>query len=184
MDENKLIAQIKTGNKLAFKQLFDNYYETLCLYLVNFTNNKQAAENLIQIVFINFWNKRSSIEINSSVKNYLRKMAYREFLMDLRKNKKEASILETLKYDALIEANVPTEEELANKNERLLFIISQLPDRCQEVLILKMDGMKYKDIAEKLEISTKTVESQIRIAFNKIRKEFKNELFLFLTILE
>lgn len=184
MDENNIIAQIKEGNTLAFKQLFDNLYEALCYYLMNFTNDKSSAEDIAQVVFVDFWNKRQSIEIHSSIKSYLYKMAYHQFLMELRKKKKETTILEQLKYDALQNTELPTETELENKSRRLLQIIEQLPERCQAVLKLKMEGLKYKDIAETLNISVKTVESQMRIAFIKIREDYKDDLILLLLMMD
>ena len=180
MDENNLIAQIKEGNTLAFKQLFDALYGSLCYYLINFTNDKSSAEEIAQIVFVDFWHKRKTIAIHSSLKSYLYKMAYNTFLMELRKKNKEATVIEQLKYEALQDIDLPTEAELEKKHDRLQHIISQLPKRCQAILKLKMEGLKYKDIAEALDISIKTVESQMRIAFTKIRDEYKDDFVLFL----
>ena len=180
MDETSLIAQIKEGNTLAFKQLFDSLYGALCYYLMNFTNDKASAEDIAQIVFVEFWDKRKTIEIHSSLKSYLYKMAYNKFLMELRKKNKEATVIEQLKHEALQDIDLPTEAELENKSQRLQHIISQLPKRCQDILKLKMDGLKYKEIAETLDISIKTVESQMRIAFTKIRDDYKDDFVLFL----
>ncbi|MEZ4792771.1 MAG: RNA polymerase sigma-70 factor [Gelidibacter sp.] len=184
MDENTLIAQIKEGNALAFRQFFDSHYRPLCFYLLNFTHDKDDAEDMAQMVFLDFWNKREQIEIHSSLKSYLFKMAYHEFLMVLRKKNIEASILEQLKYEALQSIEIPTEEELEHKSRRLHKIIEQLPDRCRAVLKLKMEGLKYKDIADSLNLSIKTVESQMRIAFIKIRDNYKDDLVLFLLMME
>lgn len=184
MDDNRLIAQIKEDNTLAFKQFFDRHYRPLCSYMINFTKDNHAAEDLTQMVFVDFWNKRQSIEIRSSVKSYLYKMAYNQFLTSLRHKKKEATVLEQLKYEALQTIAVPTEAELEQKNQRLWRVIEQLPDRCQEVLRLKMEGLKYKDIANTLGLSVKTVESQMRVAFIKIREDYKDDLLLFLLVME
>lgn len=182
MDDSSLIIQIKKGNKLAFKQIFDSYYRPLCYYLMNFTNDKDLAEEMAQLVFVDLWNKREAINIHSSVKKYLYKMAYNQFLDSLRRNKKEASILEQLKYEALQEITPPSEEDLQQKSERLWRIIEQLPERCQEVVRLKMEGLKYKEISVALGVSVKTVESQMRVAFIKIRKDYKDDLLLFLLL--
>lgn len=184
MDDHSLIVQIKKGNTLAFKQLFDRHYHQLCYYLINFTNDKDAAEDMAQLVFVDFWNKKDTITVHSSVKSYLYKMAYHQFLDSLRQKKKEATVLEQLKYEALQTISTPTEAELEQKSQRLWRVIARLPDRCQEVLKLKMEGLKYKDIAEILGISVKTVESQMRVAFIKIREDYKEDLLLFLLVME
>ncbi|EGV42057.2 RNA polymerase sigma-70 factor [Bizionia argentinensis JUB59] len=184
MDETLIINQIKAGNKIAFKQLFDMHYAAICLYLVNFTKNRPAAEDMAQMVFIDLWNKRESIIIHTALKSYLYKMAYNHFLMSLRKKNKEATLLEQLKYEALQTIEAPTELELENKAKRLQAIIAQLPERCQEILKLKMAGLKYKEIAERLDLSIKTVESQMRIAFIKIRENYKDDIMLFLLLMD
>lgn len=182
MDDSSLIIQTKKGNRLAFKQLFDAYYRHLCYYLINFTNDKDLAEEMAQLVFVDLWNKRETINIHSSVKSYLYKMGYNQFLDSLRRHKKEASILEQLKYEALQVVTTPSEDELEQKSERLWRIIEQLPERCQEVVRLKMEGLKYKEISLALGVSVKTVESQMRVAFIKIRKDYKDDLLLFLLL--
>lgn len=184
MEDHSLIVQIKKGNTLAFKQLFDRHYPPLCYYLNSFTNDMDAAEDIAQLVFVDFWNKRDAITIHSSLKSYLYKMAYHQFLDGLRKKKKETTLLEQLKYEALQTISTPTEAELEQKSERLWRVISRLPERCQEVLRLKMEGLKYKDIAENLGISVKTVESQMRVAFIKIREDYKEDLLLFVLMTE
>ena len=184
MDDTSLIAQIKEGNTLAFKQFFDSHYRPLCFYLINFTNDNPAAEDLAQLVFVDFWNKRDTIEIHSSVKSYLYKMAYNQFLTSLRQKKKEASILEQLKYEALQTITVPTEAELEQKTQRLWRVIEKLPERCQEIVRLKMEGLKYREIADTLGLSVKTVESQMRVAFIEIREDYKEDLLLFLLVME
>ena len=184
MDDINLIAQIKEGNTLAFKQFFDSYYAPLCAYLLNFTKDNHASEDMAQLVFVDFWNKRGTIEIRSSVKSYLYKMAYNQFLTSLRQQKKEASVLEQLKYEALQTITMPTEAELEQKKQRLWRVIEQLPERCQEIVKLKMEGLKYREIADALGLSIKTVESQMRVAFIKIREDYKEDLLLFLLMMD
>jgi RNA polymerase sigma-70 factor (ECF subfamily) len=155
----------------------------LCLYLLNFTNDKSTAEEIAQLVFVDFWNKRNSIEVRASIKSYLHKMAYNQFLMEMRKKKKEISIMEVLKYEALQPNEIHSEAEIEQKHIRLQHSINNLPERCQEVLKLKMAGLKYKDIAKTLNLSVKTVESQIRIAFIKIREDYKDDLMFFILLI-
>lgn len=179
MDNNTILTQIKNNNSIAFKQLFDSYYNSLCFYLLNYTNDKDSSEELAQIVFVKFWDKRHNIDIHTSIRPYLYKMAYNEFLTQLRKKNKEASLIEELKYKALETYETISDEDLEIKAKKLVNSISQLPSRCQEILKYKMEGLKYREIAETLGISIKTVESQIRTAFIKIREDFEEDLVLF-----
>lgn len=88
--------------------------------------------------------------------------------------------MEQLKHEALQTIVTSTEAVLERKAQLLWRIIEQLPKRYQEVLILKMEGLKYKDIMETLGLSLKTVESQMRIAFIKTREEYREDLLLLL----
>jgi len=182
MDDDHLIANIKQGNEHAFKTLFEKYYRPLCAYIRSYTPDFDTAEEIAQRTFVKFWNKREEIEIHTSVKSYLFKMGYHSFLKTIRQKNKQTNLLEELKYKALEEEEQRPENDLQAATERLKKIIETLPPRCQEVLRLKMQGFKYKEIAEQLNISIKTVEAQMRIAFNKIRDDFKDGLLLWIIL--
>ncbi|MCB0462654.1 MAG: RNA polymerase sigma-70 factor [Flavobacteriaceae bacterium] len=184
MVERDSLRLIKQGNTLAFKQLFNSYYPSICFYLMNFTTDRASAEDIAQTTFVDFWNKKQDIIIKTSLKSYLFKMAYNQFLMELRKKNKEVSVLEQLKYEALQNHESPSEKDFEDKSKRLQQIINQLPPKCQEILKLKMEGLTYKDISNTLNISVKTVESQMRIAFVKIKENFKTDLILFISIMD
>ena len=182
MDDDHLLAEIKQGNERAFKTLFEKYYRPLCAYLRSYTPDFDSAEELAQTTFVKFWNKREEIEVHTSVKSYLFRMGYHSFLKTIRQKNKRTSLLEELKYKALEEEEQRPENDLQAATERLKKIIETLPPRCREVLTLKMQGLKYQEIADQLNISIKTVEAQMRIAFNKIRDDFKDGLILWIIL--
>lgn len=178
MENEHLLIQIKQGNQRAFKIFFEHHYPALCTYLRIFTPDMDSAQELAQAVFVDFWSKRNEIEIHSSLKSYLYRMGYNLFLNGLRKRRMQASLLEELKFEALKEEEQQPEEQLSEAVERLKKIIETLPARCQEILKLKMQGLKYQEIADSLNISIKTVEAQMRIAYIKIREGFGDGLML------
>ncbi len=180
MRNDLLLAQIKQGNEKAFRVFFEIHYRPLCLYLGTFTPDMDTARELAQNTFVDFWKKRNEIEIQTSVKSYLFRMGYNLFLNGLRLKKKQETLLEQLKRQAIDEEGERPESDLEEATERLKNIIEILPPRCQEILQLKMQGYKYQEIADQLDLSVKTVESQMRIAYIKIREGFKDGLFLML----
>lgn len=182
MDDDHLIAAIKQGDEPAFKSLFEKYYGPLCAYLRSYTPDLDTAEEIAQQTFVKFWHKREAIEVHTSVKSYLFKMAYHFFLKIIRQKNKRTGLLEELKYKALEEEEQRPENNLQAATDRLKKIIETLPPRCQEILRLKMQGFKYQEIADQLDISIKTVEAQMRIAFNKIRDDFKDNLILWILL--
>lgn len=182
MQNDLLLAQIKQGNEKAFRVLFEKHYRPLCLYLRSFTPDMDTAQELAQNAFVDFWNRRNEIEIQTSVKSYLFRMGYNLFLNGLRYKKKQETLLEELKREALEQEMQRPEDQLKEATEKLKKIVETLPPKCQEILQMKMQGYKYQEIADQLDISVKTVESQMRIAYIKIREGFRDGLFLVLLL--
>lgn len=171
IDESKWKEDIRAGNRTAFKYAFNFYYSKLCTYTINLTLNPEVAEDIVQEVFINFWNNRKEIHITTSLKSYLYKSCYNKYIDTYRKTKTINKKLEELRY---IEIQRLTEEDTSIRNYQIELLnkaIEELPEKCREIFILsKLEGLKYKEIAEKLGISIKTVENQIGTAFMKLRK--------------
>ena len=168
-----LWKRIQNDNKQDFNNLFKSCYRMLCLYIVQFTKNMDDAEDIVQEVFVKLWMKRHSININSSLKSYLFKATYNAYIDSARKEQRNNFYLTELKYQAL----QPQTEEIIGFEEKIKkvkVIVDQLPQKCKQIFLLsKSEGLKNKEIAMSLSISIKTVESQMRIAFRKIRNEFK-----------
>lgn len=177
MGNRLILEKIREGNARAFKVFFEEFYPPLCSFLLKHTSDLDTAEEIAQRVFIDFWNKREDIEIKTSIKSYLFKMGYNLFLNDLRDKKKEETLLEKLQYEAIQELEATDEAKIEEAKKLLAQVIKTLPDRCREVLELRMEGFKYQKIASSLNLSVKTVEAQMRIAYIKIRESFGRNYF-------
>ncbi|WP_299672116.1 RNA polymerase sigma factor [uncultured Polaribacter sp.] len=185
MKSNSLWIRIQQHDELALKELFNLYYKPLCSYTVQFTQRMPDAEDLVQSVFVKLWMKRESLTINTSIKSYLYKAVYNAYIDKFRKNKKKEDFFENLKYEAMSFELEDDENELHAKIEKLKSIVNDLPERCKEILLLsKWEGYKHREIAEQLNISLKTVEGQLRIAYIKIRKGFDKDDKLILFFLK
>ncbi|TJY32842.1 RNA polymerase sigma factor [Pontimicrobium aquaticum] len=173
MNDKVLWKQIQNRDSLSFKKVFELYYEPLYSYIAQFTNDKSKAEDIVQNTFVTLWIKRESITINTSLKAYLFKSAYNKYCDIYRKQKKNDKLLEDLKYESFI-SQIEVDDNLLNqKKQRIKALVDKLPKRCKEILLLsKQEILKQKEIAKRLNISIKTVEAQLRIAFKKIRKDF------------
>ncbi len=182
MTKEILISRIKDGNSLTFKKVFECYYEPLVAYITTFTHNRQLAKDIVQDCFLILWVKRETLADNTSIKNYLYTLAYHKYIDFYRKNKFKNTVLNELKFDALSHRINESEYKTQERIHKLKILINKLPPRCKEILLLnKVEGKKYKEIADILGVSIKTVESQMRIAFKKIREGFKSEnIFIFL----
>ncbi|MBC8767710.1 RNA polymerase sigma-70 factor [Arenibacter sp. BSSL-BM3] len=182
MSEEEIWECIQQNDNHALKKLFDLHYRRLCIYALQFSCRLPDAEDMVQTVFIKLWTKRNELSINTSLKAYLYRSVYNECMQSVRKIKNQEKSVDDIKYEMLqsqIEEDMSFEQD---KIDKIQSLIAELPARCREILLLsKKEGLKNKEIAEKLGISIKTVESQMGIAFKKIRQGFVNEeLILFI----
>ncbi len=182
MDDITAIKALKSDDKKAFKFLFESYYNRIVAYIFTYTHDKMKAEDIVQQVFINLWEDRQKLETVRSIKPYLYKIAYFRYIDSIKNDKKRNKLLDDVWQHALNERINDDQEFLDQRIEKLKEVIDSLPAKCKEIIILnKINGIKYKEIAEELGISIKTVENQMATAFKKIRKAFKEDpLFLFI----
>lgn len=175
MNDYLLFQAIKNNNEKAFKTVFETYYKPLCVYIKGFTKDNDTAEEIVQATFIYFWTKRDTIEIHTSLKSYLYTMSYNNYLQNVRKLNKEEKFANKLQKQIIETIQHEPEEEFDAGIDQMLLIINTLPARCQEIIKLRLEGLKYQEIANQLNISIKTVENQMGIAFSKIRDSFFNK---------
>lgn len=180
IDENALLVKIKEGDQKAFEHFFNLHYHTLCLYMQSYTRDRDTAQEISQDVFVQFWIKREDILITSSAKSYLYRMGYNQFIMQKRKEGKKMDLIDHLTYEAMQDYHELTEQEVHLKTNQIQKSVAKLPERCQQILKMRMNGVSYKEIATELDISIKTVESQMRIAYTRLREDLKDLFVLFI----
>lgn len=153
--------------------LFRTYYKELANMAFRVLKDKNAAEDVVQEVFMKLWNNRKELKIKISVKAYLYKSVYHSSLDYLEKWKR---LQPAENISSIIKEEIVTEEGLEEKelDDLLNQAMDKLPPKCRVIFCLsRYDGMKYREIAEHLGISIKTVEAQISIALEKLKQELK-----------
>jgi RNA polymerase sigma-70 factor (ECF subfamily) len=142
--------------------------------------SSEEAENITQDVFFNLWVNREKIERESSVKYYIFTIAYNSAISIIRRKLKDAHFLDYLKsLQDLNQEPVNLQVEYNDLVERLNEIINNLPVRQREVYLLhKEEGLKYSEIAERLNISVNTIENHMSRALKTIREKIGNSSFL------
>lgn len=167
-------------DKIAFEQLFRDYFKPLTAFAKKYVGDIDAAKEIVHEVFLNLWVKRENIDATKAVKSYLYTSAYNRSLNHLRDNKK-------FDKNAELESNSNTESawnfsdhmDTLELEEKINKTIESLPEKCREVFMLsRYEGLKYNEIAEKLNISVKTVESQMSKALSVLRENLKEYLGL------
>jgi RNA polymerase sigma-70 factor, ECF subfamily len=188
-NDEELMMEIKSDNMFAFDLLYKKYSKRLYKFAFSILKSAEESENIVQDVFLNLWINRDKIEKNSSIKYYVFTIAYNSAISIIRRKARESKFIDYLKTLPQFDqgsANLEIEyNELTNKLDQ---IVRNLPSRQKEVYLLhKVEGLKYKEISERLNISVNTVENHMSSALKTIRKKLGHfslllELFWFLFV--
>lgn len=173
-EEMQWAAEIQRGNKSAFKKLFNAYYDPLCQYAFRFCNGDiEVVEDVVQEVFVRIWEKRESWSPQIAVKAYLYRSVHNQAISNIRKRRYESPMEASVESTVLSADHSPL--DLIHQKEvnvSLQRAINKLPERRREILVLRiLHEMSYKEIAEMLDISVNTVDTQLRRALKLLREE-------------
>lgn len=173
--EKELAGKLKQGDSFAFEVLFYKYRNKVKGFAQKMVPSQIDPEEIVQEVFVRVWLKKEMINPDKDFQSYLFSIAKHLILDHLKSavNRRLYFVEEHFQKDLMIEdgAEVAIPEDVEAK---LLALIDQLPDRRKEIFSLsRFEGMSYKQIAGRLNISENTVDSQIRNALAFLRKEFR-----------
>jgi RNA polymerase sigma-70 factor (family 1) len=154
----------------AYKELFAHFYKSLQQFAASIVRSHEVAEEIVSDVFIKVWKKRAGLNRISNLKLYLFVSTRNGALNYLRTRKK--IFLQPDQYFVQLHSIYFNPEKLmltAEMMNRVQKAINDLPPRCQLIFkLIKEDGLKYREVADLLHISLKTVENQMAIAIRKI----------------
>lgn len=178
-----LFKRLKNGDEKAFEILFRTFYGSLCRYALQFVNEEEEAEEITQEFFIKLWEKRTSLEIDTSVTNYLFRSVKNQCLNFIQHNKVKKKYVDNAK-DFLKQNNDESQFYLEpGLAEKIEYTINLMPRKRRQIFMLSREkGLTYKEIAAELNISIKTVEAQMGHALKFLRnklRDFNPDLILF-----
>ncbi len=177
LSDKEMWEKIKNDDRKSFEMLFNQYHDSLCLFSYGIVRNEEVAEEIVNDVFFKIWSKRSLIQINFGIKQYLFRSVYNASL-DYKKQDRISSQYSFVEIDALINETIGTNEEyvfnlIDNEcvQKDLMDAIEQLPPQCKVVFCLsRFDLLTYNEISERLNISVNTVKTQMSRALDTLRK--------------
>ena len=176
---HQLKVRISAGDVAAFHELFTVFFTPLVQFAFSLVNSKETAIEIVDDVFIRIWNKYTAIEKVENIRNYLYRAVKNTALNHLSRKIKR-KINESLDEVDVQFQEVHDPETLMINKETLLKIqnaVSALPPRCKIIFkLIREDGLKYKDVAEILNLSVKTVDAQMAIAVSQIKERLKGDM--------
>jgi RNA polymerase sigma-70 factor (ECF subfamily) len=181
-EESEWLAALVIGDSRAFSDLYEKYHRALYLFILKLSKNPHEAEELVQSVFVTVWLSRQFIDISKPFSAYLFSIARNRYYDMLRKRVTESCYADyILQQNNLIADDFEKEIEDKEIYEIINKLLQQIPNRRQKIFRMsREDDLSYKQIAEKLQISENTVDTQIRKALNFLRKELPKYLKMFL----
>ena len=184
VEENKttdfLLLQLQNGQESAFDFIFRKYFKALCAQANTYVNDTDKAQSLVQDCFIKLWINRKDAGKIKTLPAYLTYMVRNQCIDYIRKSKSLQNLYENAKEDT----SISNSEDLLLSHEfeeKLIEALASLPERSRLAFeYSRFENKKYKEIADKMGISTKAVEALISRALKTLRTELKD--FLPLTV--
>lgn len=178
-----VLSALKQDSKEAFSLLFQTYYTDLVLFGGNFLKDRTSCEDIVQSIFLKLWNDRKSIQIETSLKSYLLKAVRNSCLDEFRHLeivRQYESGYENTTLDSYDTENYVLYSDL---HDHLYRALDQVPELYREAFELnRFEGLKYREIAEKLNVSERTVEVRVSKTLELLRKYLKDFFLLLLSI--
>lgn len=185
--EREFFLQMQQGDKYAFEYFFKTYVDMLYAYAMGFCRDEDVAEDLVQEAFVRFWTMREKLSYTESIYGYLQRT-----VRNICINRKERERVEE-KYRCEVlntgeeEFDWNDDDALEELRQQLLDAIDRLPEKCREIFVLScVEGLKYQEVADQLDVSINTVKTQVRFGYKKLRSDLnlpEKTLMVILSIL-
>lgn len=176
-NESHTIKGLRTGSESSYEELFEAYYRPLAIFAMKYVGDLEIAKEIVQDFFVHLYENRRALVITTSLKSYLYRSIRNRCLNHLKHSELVRQHMSVLGQAYSSEEDPETrilETELEN---RIFQIVEGLPPRCREIFILsRVKGIKNKEIAAKLDISIRTVETQISLALKELRATLGSDL--------
>ncbi|WP_207424818.1 RNA polymerase sigma factor [Desertivirga brevis] len=170
-NDYEILSLIKQGDRLVYEGFYKKHYKTLHILAFSYVKRHEIAEEIVNDVFINIWNKAADIAINQSFKSYIVRSVANASINYIKKEKVYAEKQE--KYTRWTENTLSLEEDMEEKELVLLRLekaLDLLPPQCKKVMMMsRFEKLKQQEIADRLNISIKTVKNHLTYGFSKLR---------------
>lgn len=179
-DYNLFLYQLNNKELEAFEFLYRFYYKILVLYSLQFVDQEDVANDLVQEVLISLWEQELSFDSFSAVKGFLYNSVRNRSLNHLKHLKVENRYIQLKSHDNNEQEDIWKEIEEQEIYRQVFAAIEELPPRCKKVFEMHLQGKKNSEIASLLNLSIETVKTQKKRAMRHLRKRMGSLFVLML----
>ena len=177
-NSNEILSLYKHDERAALQKLFDIYYEPLLLYCYRLIRDSESAEDIVQDCFVHIWRSRRLENFEGELDRFMFQAIKFRAINYVRDQYRRDRLADNISEE---NDELPTyfqEEEVGKEIELLHYTISCLPDECRKIFLMAcLDDMKYREIAETLNISINTVKTQMKIDLRFLREHLTRDTF-------
>jgi len=175
IDEKSLLPKLLDGDEKAFEAIFRFYYTKLVWFVYKYLKSKDASEEVVQDLFLAIWEKRSTLNITTSLKAYLYTSARNRSFNYLKRHANLNVSLEEHEYRAVAEnQEADVSVNYSETKKAINDALALLPAQCRKIFEMSRNELlTYKEIADVLGLSIKTVETQMGRALKSMRNNLK-----------
>ena len=169
-----MIKGLRSGRDSAYEQLFKEYYLPLAVFAKSYVDDLETGKEMVQDLFVHLYEKRKALVITTSLKSYLYQSVRNRCLNYLKHQQVKKMHHEQMKPEKDF-SNELEEQIRESELEHLVFkVVDQLPPQCKRIFNMsRVSGLSNGEIAEQLNISKRTVETQISNALKVLREKLK-----------
>ncbi|HEY5967750.1 MAG TPA: RNA polymerase sigma-70 factor [Chitinophagaceae bacterium] len=181
--ENESIGTLLAQrDEAAFEQMFKTHFKRLHAYAFTILRDEIQAEEMVQQVFFKLWERNENLSLTGSVSSYLYRAVHNESLNYIKHQKVRSNHQLNVAYRMKNEVEHPAKKIMAGELEKKIHsALNELPEQCRTIFQMsRFDELKYREIADKLGISVKTVESQMSKALRLLRVKLVDFLIFIL----
>ena len=179
-NDNDILKLLKSHDHHGLKILFDRYYKPLVIYSVKYVTSLEAAEDIVQSLFIRIWEKKKYMSISGSLRSYLFTSA-RNSSIDYIKEYRKIDMDSIEAYENTIISEERSLEEIDNRRKLLYAEIEKLSPQSKKVFeAIVFNDLKYKEVAAALGISVNTVKTLFSRSLKKLRNSLDTIVLIML----
>lgn len=175
--DNILLLRLRDGDSEAFSRVWDKYKHRVYSFASRYLDSHEDRLDAVQLTFVKLWETRERIRTDLSFNNYIYTIVKNTIFHDKQKKVNHRAYLEYLKEFKQSTQNTEETVLFDDCNEHFRTAVSHLAKQRRKIFLLRWErGLSYKEIAERLELSVKTVETHLRLATRQLKEEMSDFL--------